>query len=149
MKDNFAEYCKMFGSMIMIILILLVMALSFSGCTKTIYVPAESVRVSTDSAYKAVYVDRLTVERDTVNTYMQGDTVVKSVIKWRIRNVETYDTVCKVKTDSVYIEKPYPVEVIREVEKKLKWWQTTLMWTGIVSLLGICIAAWRLVRKRK
>lgn len=119
------------------------------SCTKTVYVPVESKAVSNDSTYKAVYVDRLIVERDTVNTYTKGDTVYRESVKWRIHDTASRDTSRDTHTDSIEVPKPYPVEVIREVEREMRWWEKGLMWFGFASLIGICIAIWWLVRKRK
>lgn len=127
-------------------LVIIAILILIGGCTKTIYVPVETVTIRNDSAYKAVYIDRLIVERDTVNTYTKGDTVFQERIKWRVRNTETHDTIVQLKTDSIEVAKPYPVEVVKEVEKKLRWWQTALIWIGIASIIGVCISVWRLIR---
>lgn len=149
--DYNLEDCLAFigGSIALSVIILCVLMLGGCTTTKVVYVPTETASVRTDSAYRSVYIDRLIIERDTVNTYTKGDTVFREVTKWRVREVAKTDTVFRSKTDSVYVEKPYPVEVVKEVERKLKWWQTALIWIGVVSLIGICIAVWWMVRKRK
>lgn len=44
---------------------------------------------------------------------------------------------------------PYPVEVevIREVEKPLKWWQRSLMWMGVAAIAVASVAAYRRIRR--
>jgi hypothetical protein len=44
---------------------------------------------------------------------------------------------------------PYPVEVevIREVEKPLKWWQRSLMWIGVAAIAVVSVGVYRLIRR--
>lgn len=102
-----------------------------ASCTKRIYVPVESVHTE--------YIDRhsidtlLLADSIHVSERRQGDTVI--IEKWRERIVyrskATADTVRL--TDSVPM--PYPVEVLKEVEKPTKWWRRALMWAGGIALL--------------
>lgn len=138
---------KAIGSAIAVLLLSLLMCM-IASCAKTVYVPVESKAVSTDTTYKAVYVDRLIVERDTVNTYTKGDTVFRESIKWRVRNTESHDTAWQSKTDSIEVPKPYRVEVTREVERKLRWWEKVLMWAGAAALAIIAINLIRKLIKR-
>lgn len=126
-------------------------ALLLGGCktTKTVYVPTETASVRTDSTATVRVIDRLIVERDTVNTYTKGDTVFKEVTKWRIREVAKSDTVFRARADTLRIREPYPVEVVKEVEKKMQWWQTALIWLGALFIGVICIAVWWMIRRRK
>jgi len=84
------------------------------GC-KTVYVPVESVRTE--------YKDR--VQRDSVNIFdsiyikEKGDTIW--LTRWRTEYRDRIKTDSIVIRDSVQI--PYPVEVIKEVEKPPNWWQ--------------------------
>ncbi|MDE7465024.1 MAG: hypothetical protein K2M59_01165 [Muribaculaceae bacterium] len=43
---------------------------------------------------------------------------------------------------------PIPVEVEKEVNK-LYWWQKSLIWIGGIFLIGIPVAVWWLIRKKK
>lgn len=102
-----------------------------ASCTKRIYVPVESVHTE--------YIDRhsidtlLLADSIHVSERRQGDTIF--IEKWRERIVyrskATADTICL--TDSVPM--PYPVEVIKEVEKPANRWQRALMWAGGIALL--------------
>ena len=40
---------------------------------------------------------------------------------------------------------PYPVEVevIREVDKPLRWWQVSLMWAGVVAIAVVSVGVYR------
>lgn len=59
----------------------------------------------------------------------------------------------RIKTDSVIIrdsvQVPYPVEVIKKVEKELNWWQQLRMYLGNVCLIAIVgWLAWMVIKKR-
>lgn len=82
-----------------------------------------------------------------VNQYLKGDTVYveKSVWHTDIRERVKTDTVYKSRTDSV----PVPYPVIKEVEKKLNWWQKTRLrlgegLIGLICLIGLI----RLIRAK-
>lgn len=90
-------------------------------------------------------------ERDSIylhdSTYVRehGDTlyIERWHTAWRDR-VRT-DTVRVSHTDSVPV--PYPVEVIKEVERPLTWWQKTRLWLANIMLVSfalcVIIALWR------
>jgi hypothetical protein len=89
----------------------------------------------------SVYIDRLKrdsiYQRDSIYMLIKGDTVFKYQYKYRYRDKLLRDTIAISKTDSI----PYPVEVPKYVEKKLSWWQSTLLYTGaiawIVAIIGL------------
>lgn len=114
---------------IVVILLLLLVA---TACTKHIYVPVET----THTEYIVQHTRDTLTRSDSVyvHEYTKGDTVM--IEKWRerivYRSIATADTVLV--TDTV--PKPYPVEVVKEVNV-LKWWQRVLMWSGGISLLII------------
>lgn len=108
------------------VLPLLAILLAFAGCkTKTLLVPVDRVKIE--------YRDRLRIDsvynRDTVNIYERGDTVYLHTIKWRERF--KFDTVSVVRVDSI----PYPVEVVREVNKLTKWQRWRLNALNIIALV--------------
>jgi len=118
-----------------IILLAILVVFLLTGCkTKTVLVPVEKVKIE--------YKDRLRVDsiynRDTVQIYGRNDTVFKDVIRWRERF--RIDTVSVVRIDSI----PYPVEVIREVNKLTKWqrWRLTIL--NIIGGLTAVYIAFRL-----
>ena len=120
------------GVIIFFITLMLVMSIVCS-CTTTKTVE----RVKRDS----VYVDRLKrdsiYQRDSIYMLIKGDTVYKYEYKYRYRDKLLRDTISISKTDSI----PYPVEVPKYVDKKLSWWQSTLLYTGaiawIVAIIGL------------
>jgi hypothetical protein len=95
---------------------------------------------------KIEYRDRLRVDsiynRDTVQIYGRNDTIFKDVIRWRERF--RIDTVSVVKIDSI----PYPVEVIKEVNKLTKWqrWRLTLL--NVIGGLTVVYIAFRVGRAK-
>lgn len=118
------------------ILLLAILSL-FTGCkTKTVLVPVEKVKIE--------YRDRLRVDsvynRDTVNVYERGDTVYLQTIKWRERF--KLDTVSVVRVDSI----PYPVEVVREVNKLTKWQKIRLR---LLNIIVIAIIIYVIIRIKK
>ena len=120
------------GIIIFFVTLMLVMSIVCS-CTTTKTVE----RVKRDS----VYVDRLKrdsiYQRDSIYMLIKGDTVYKYEYKYLYRDKLLRDTISISKTDSI----PYPVEVPKYVDKKLSWWQSTLLYTGaiawIVAIIGL------------
>ena len=106
----------------------------------------KSVQPAIIEKTKIEYKDRLRVDsiynRDTVQIYGRNDTVFKDVIRWRERF--RLDTVSVVRIDSI----PYPVEVIREVNKLTKWqrWRLTIL--NIIGGLIIVYVAFRVGRAK-
>ncbi len=120
------------GIIIFFVTLMLVMSIVCS-CTTTRTVE----RVKRDS----VYVDRLKrdsiYQRDSIYMLIKGDTVYKYEYKYLYRDKLLRDTISISKTDSI----PYPVEIPKYVDKKLSWWQSTLLYTGaiawIVAIIGL------------
>lgn len=52
-----------------------------------------------------------------------------AIVRERVQYIET--------TIRDTISYPVEVEVIREVEKPIRWWQKALMWVGVVSILSV------------
>jgi hypothetical protein len=83
--------------------------------------------------------------KDSTHVSEKGDTV--RIEHWRTQFVkkEVHDTTYLATHDT--IPEPYPVEVVKEVEKDLSWWQQTRMHIGGVVLWLIGIAAVVLIGK--
>ena len=126
------------------VIALLVCAL-FGGCTVTRIVPVIEQRTDTLLRYSntrdSIYV------HDSIVTTHWGDTV--TVERWHTRWRDRWrtDTLYIAKTDSV--PKPYPVEVIKKIERKLTWWQQARMHVGGIVIFGLIIfAAVKIVRRK-
>ena len=108
-----------------------------TGCkTKTVLVPVEKTKIE--------YRDRLIVDsiynRDTVSIYQKNDTIYYEKIKWRERF--KIDTVSVLRVDSI----PYPVEVIKEVNRLTKWQQARLK---AFNLIVLVVAVFLIIKLRK
>ena len=122
------------GIIFFFVLLMLVMSAVCSCST-----PRVGERIVRDS----VYIDRLNrdsiYQRDSIYIIVKGDTVFKYQYKYSYRDKLVRDTVAVVRRDSI----PYPVEVSKYVERKLSWWQTTLLWSGVLAWLLIILMLWR------
>jgi hypothetical protein len=104
--------------------LLLILSIILCGCkTRTVVMTVPEVRADT------VIISKL--QRDSiwlhdsvhVSEKTEGDTVWLEVSKWHTKYVEkgVRDTTYISSRDTITIPIPYPVEVIKEVEKKLNW----------------------------
>ena len=122
------------GIIFFFVLLMLVMSAVCSCST-----PRVGERIVRDS----VYIDRLKrdsiYQRDSIYIIVKGDTVFKYQYKYSYRDKLVRDTVAVVRRDSI----PYPVEVPKYVDRKLSWWQTTLLWSGVLAWLLIILMLWR------
>lgn len=122
------------GIIIFFVTLMLVMSAVCSCST-----PRVGERIVRDS----VYIDRLKrdsiYQRDSIYIMVKGDTVFKYQYKYSYRDKLIRDTVAVVRRDSI----PYPVEVPKYVERKLSWWQNTLLWSGVLAWLLIILMLWR------
>ena len=101
-----------------------------AGCTKTLYVPVESVRTE--------YINKL--QRDSIyfyekdSVYIKGDTVHNDKLIYKYRDKIIRDTVQN--NDTIRV--PYPVEKI-VIVNELHWWQKSLMWAGVAAVLSFVV----------
>ena len=95
------------------------------------------------------------VQRDSIyiidSTYIyewtDGDTVHITRDRWKTRYVERTrtDTLYRSKTDTVNVA----YETVREVPRRLTWWQQVRLWLGTFALMGAALwLAVRAVRRR-
>lgn len=131
------------------VIALFAMLIFCGGCSRKVYVPVERTEVRTDTLWKTLERVDTVIDRDTVQTYVRGDSVIVERVRWRVRVRERHDTVYKVRTDSVSVPVPYPVETVKEVEKPLSWWQKTLQVLGWLSVTGIALTVFLCLRKKR
>lgn len=104
--------------------------LSLVACrTNTVYVPVESLKVE----YRDNFMRDSIFLRDSIFMQMKGDTVFFEKYRYFYKDKIVRDSVFV--TDSIQI--PYPVEVVKEVNR-LKWWQEILIYSGIFALALFC-----------
>ena len=115
--------------MVVYLVVVVVIALAFSGCKTTRYIPVETV--------KTVYQNTTDTIRDRikhvvkVKEYIKGDTVYQDRVEYLYKDRwRTHDSII-IQRDSV----PYPVEVIKEVEKRVTPWYNYLL----IGALGLTV----------
>ena len=121
--------------------IIIAMVLVLSGCkTRTVVVTVPEVRTDTLIITKSQRDSIWLHDSVYVSEKTENDTVWLEVKKWHTKYIETRtrDTIYIATHDT--IAQPYPVEVIKEVEKELTWWQKTKMWVGGIAML--LLLAW-------
>lgn len=120
------------------------LALLMCSCKSIEYVPVVEKEVHHDSIYFTKVQRDSVWLHDSISIEAKGDTV--RIEKWHTKYVTKIDTVVKYKsvTDSI----PVPYEVLKYIEKPLKWWQKSLIWTGILALMVVILICARWVSKR-
>lgn len=126
------------------VIVIVFLAMAFTGCTTTKYVEVERV---THDTLKITKHQRDSIWlHDSVLVDKSGDTI--KIEKWHTKYVEKqiHDTLYQSKTDSIPV--PYTVEKL--VEKQLSGWQNFRIWLGNIALAvgAISVAVW-LIRKKK
>lgn len=120
------------------------------GCkTKTVTVTVPKVRTDTLIITKSQRDSIWLHDSVYVSEKTKGDTVWLEVIRWHTKYIE------KIVRDTTYISThdtipmPYPVEVIKEVEKELTWWQKVRMFAGSLMLATLGFGLITLLLKMK
>ncbi len=120
------------------------------GCTTTKYVPVTETHTEhhwhTDSVKErdSTHTERNTIIRELDSAAMAryGIQMERNQRAWlvlqremenRLRELEHMTAQKDTVRDSIPV--PYPVEVVKEVEKPLGWWQKGLIWIGIIALM--------------
>ena len=120
-------------------LIVFLVVFSVWGCTRTVYVPVTNTVTNTE------YKDRLKRDsiylKDSIHIMQRGDTVFLSKIKYYYTNVLIRDTVSRL--DSVYVEKPIPVETTKEIYKLTKWQTWRLKVLNILIAILFFLTLWK------
>ena len=110
--------------------------------TDSVFIDRQTTIMQLDSAAMAAYGIRLKdAERAWLVKTQELEKVLSQISQTKADTIHERDS----------IPVPYPVEVIREVEKNLSWWQKTRMHGGdaLMALLGIggIYGLWRVRRK--
>jgi hypothetical protein len=123
--------------------VVVVVVLALCGCKSVEYVAVPQQH--TDTLIITKHQRDSIFLKDSTHVSEKGDTV--RIEHWRTQFVkkEVHDTTYIANHDT--IPAPYPVEVVKEVEKDLSWWQLTKMHIGGVVLWLIGIAAVVLIGK--
>lgn len=103
----------------MLAVLLMVVLLSvLAGCTRTVYLPTETVR-TVHSADTRIVRDTLRAV-DTIRIDRGGDTVRIDRVHWRTRTLHATDTIVRIATDTVRVS----VSVPRELTGAQRRWMT-------------------------
>ena len=111
------------------ILLIISMIIYLTSCAKAVYVPVESTRIEYQEKISRDSIYRL----DSVLVKIKGDSVWFEKYTYIYRDKIIRDSIFK--TDSIRV--PYPVDVVKEVNK-LSGWQNFQVWLGRISL-GIIV----------
>lgn len=145
--------------------IVLIIALSMLllGCTRKIYVPVEQKTIETVTLHDTIVEVKLDLIRDSIITpdtisYIENK-YAYSAAKWsngllyHSLNMKDYFQPVKLqfieKERWVEVPAPYPVEVIKKVERELSLWQRLSMWLGNIALIaGISVLFIYLIKRK-
>lgn len=129
---------------VVMFVVFLLLLLLFGSCKSVKYVPVIEHR--TDTCYITKHQRDSIWLHDSIHVKekQQGDTIWLEVQKWHTKYIEsrTHDTLYISTHDT--IPQPYPVEVIKKVEKPLSWWQKLFQRSGAVALVALlCWMVWQ------
>lgn len=137
--EHLAAGCFQLGCYALAFILGLILCWVFSGCSSPKQLTTTIHHNTTDTIYKTK------VERDSifrhdsifVNVYQRGDTIFKEHTRWltRWRDRLLIDTVYQSRTDTLTEYR----EVMREVERRLSWWQRTQMYIGDMALILLIV----------
>jgi hypothetical protein len=114
---------------IVIAVAIALMIIGLSSCKQIQYVPVEKIVTKDSVIIKTEYVNKET----KVKEYVAGDTVYHDSIVFC--TILRTDTIYKTERDSI----PYPVKVVKEVERSLNSYEKTMIRLGW-CLIGLIIA---------
>jgi len=148
---------------LLIILLSLLVACALSGCAKTVYVPVQSTRTVTEIIRDTTVQVQLQTIRDSVtvadtlsrleNKYAYSSALWSNGLLSHSLGIKPVDIPIEIqykeiiRTDSIAI--PYPVPGADKIVYRQKWWQTALMWLGVLALALFVGWIIKLLRKAK
>lgn len=122
------------------LIFLLLTLLVSASCTKKIYVPVETRSVSTDTVERFVTLRERLATVDSVTTESRGDTVFRTIVRERWRNISQADSSRRLRTDTVRLTRTVMVE--KPVAKRRSG---SLVVTGLI-IVALALAATCLLR---
>lgn len=97
------------------------------GCTRKVYVPVDRYHIVKDSVERVRMLRDSVIMRDSIYVDMRGDTLLREVYRWRVRDRYLRDTVRQVVRDTVVVREVTEVEeketdsFTRKVKKSVTW----------------------------
>lgn len=128
------KYKREWWEWVVLAIAIILLVVGLSSCKQIQYVPVEKV-VTKDSLVVKKEIDSVYIK---VKEVVGGDTVYRDSI--------VYHYVFR--TDTIYNSIPYPVEVFKEVERSLNWYEKTMIRLGwclialVVAIVGWKVAKW-------
>lgn len=144
----------------MVISALVILSLT-GGCSRRVYLPVESVSERIDTIHhREVILEHDTFTRiervkesrlDSIAPILDSAGKMIGYDRWHIidrsfwleernaRLMAMIDSLREERLASDIVSEPYPVEVVREVNR-LRWWQKGLMWIGAIGLAFLASA---------
>jgi hypothetical protein len=111
------------------------------SCKSVQYIPVETVKTE----YRNNIVRDSIYQLDSIYIKEKGDTLIMERYRYLYRD--------KFIRDSVFINDtirvPYPVEVVKQVKKRLTGWQNFQVWCGCIALGVVLLLLIFFVLKRK
>lgn len=118
-----------------------ILLIILSSCQSVKYIPIEKTR--TEYKTREIIQRDSIFQKDSIYMFIKGDTIHKTEVKYKFRNITVHKTDTVFKTDSIPI--PYPAE------KQLTKWQSVKIelggWAfGIIIIVGIGLS-YQLIRR--
>ena len=118
-----------------------ILLIILSSCQSVKYIPIEKTR--TEYKTREITQRDSIFQKDSIYMFIKGDTIHKTEVKYKFRNITVHKTDTIFKTDSIPI--PYPAE------KQLTKWQSVKIelggWAfGIIIIVGIGLS-YQLIRR--
>lgn len=123
--------------LIVLITTIMLIVIGLSSCKQVQYVPIEKIVTKDSIIIKKEYVNKET----KVKEYVAGDTVYHDSIVFC--TILRCDTIYSHSVDSI----PYPVEVVKEVERSLNSYEKTMIRLGWCLIeLVVAIVGWKVAK---
>jgi len=113
----------------------------FSSCKTLQYVPVETTKIE----YRDNFTRDSIFQYDSTYVKEKGDTIFLEKYKYLYRDKIVLDSVLI--SDTIRV--PYPVDVVKEVEKPLSGWQNFQIWCGRIALVVALLIIIYIVLKMK
>lgn len=122
----------------------IIIFISFILCFTNSCKPVKEVVENTKIEYRTVLKTDSVIIHDSIDRYKSGDSLIIYKIRYIYKYLNKTDTILKTDTINTITPIKVPETKIKEVNK-LKWYQTTFMWIGIIATL--IIASFILVKR--
>ncbi len=119
----------------------LVALMLITGCTRKVYIPLERERVVHDTVYSMLERIDTIVTRDSAVTEVRGDTVRMEVWRWRERIRQVRDTLIRVRTDTVRIEKAPDIQDKKQENRSFITNRKSIALRTILVIVALIAAA--------